>query len=68
MQYLLSLSRSNSDLLYAYAKKHPEQIDDGSRIEKRNYYYLKQLTNQTWQARTLTGIRLSHASKIIENK
>ncbi|MEQ3656803.1 MAG: DUF4153 domain-containing protein [Dokdonia sp.] len=68
MQYLLSLSRSNSDLLYAYAKKHPEQIDDASRIEKRNYYYLKQLTNQTWQARTLTGIRLLHAPKIIENK
>ncbi len=68
LYYLLSLSRSNGDLLYAYAKKHPEKIDDVRRIEKRNAYYLKKLSNQTWQAQTLAGMRLSQAATITENK
>ncbi|GGG35210.1 hypothetical protein GCM10011344_40020 [Dokdonia pacifica] len=56
--YLESMGRNHIDLLYAFAKAHPEKFPP-PRMEAITYHYenyIKELQNQTWQSKTLQGI------------
>lgn len=54
--YLLSLSTSNSDILYAYAKANPKQIDHHIEIASKYNKWQEDLKEQTWQSTTLRSM------------
>lgn len=54
--YLLSLSTSNSDILYAYAKANPKQIGHHREIESKYNKWQEDLKQQTWQSTTLRSM------------
>ena len=56
IQYLLTMSDTNGDLLHAFAKANPKKNMNRKRIEERYQQHLKSLSKQTWQSKTLRGI------------
>ncbi|MEP0264921.1 DUF4173 domain-containing protein [Dokdonia sp.] len=60
LSYLESMGGNNIDLLYAFAKAHPEKFSTESHLHIQNKYdvYMKTLNNQTWQSKTLAGMTI----------
>ncbi|WP_299767393.1 DUF4173 domain-containing protein [uncultured Dokdonia sp.] len=59
LMYLESMRSNHIDLLYAFAKAHPEKFSQ-ERLDAITYTYenyIKKLQNQTWQSKTLRGIK-----------
>jgi len=56
INYLLSIGNSNGDLLYAFAKAHPEKIMNRSSIKNNYKQWQTSLSEETWQSATLVGI------------
>lgn len=59
LDYLEFMNGNHMDLLYAFAKAHPEKFDAFSleNIERKHTYYLENLENETWQSTTLQGMK-----------
>ncbi len=59
LTYIEFMSGNHMDLLYAFAKAHPEKFSYVSmeNIERKHTYYLENLENETWQSTTLQGIK-----------
>ena len=57
IHYLLHKVDDNGDLLYAFAKAYPEKVTyKEERIEKRYQQWLRALSRETWQSKTLLGL------------
>lgn len=56
MSYLLYMSDNTADLLYAFAKAHPEESSNQSYIYTEYERWLQRLSNQSWQEKTLQGM------------
>ena len=66
--YLLSMSDNTADLLYAFAKAHPEKATNQSYIDTEYERWIQRLSNQSWQEKTLQGMLNSKiASNEIQN-
>ncbi|WP_299679218.1 DUF4153 domain-containing protein [uncultured Dokdonia sp.] len=64
LMYLESMRSNHMDLLYAFAKAHPEKFPP-TRMEAIIYNYnnyIKKLQNQTWQSKTLQGMKYEKKS------
>jgi magnesium-transporting ATPase (P-type) len=61
LPYLESMGGNNIDLLYAFAKAYPEKFSTESHFHIQEKYdtYMKTLNDQTWQSKTLAGIKTS---------
>jgi len=57
--YIESMRNNHIDLLYAFAKAHPEKFSFQrmENIEREYRFYIKDMENETWQSKTLQGIK-----------
>ncbi|AWH74195.1 hypothetical protein DCS32_08475 [Dokdonia sp. Dokd-P16] len=56
ISYLLSMRSSNGDILYAFAKAHPEKPMNRTSIQHRYEQWQSSLSRETWQSKTLLGL------------
>ena len=59
ISYVQTMHTNQMDLLYAFAKAHPEKFsfEAMKNIERKYASYIKRLENETWQSKTLHGIK-----------
>jgi hypothetical protein len=59
LPYVQTMYSNQVDLLYAFAKAHPEKFsfEAMKNIERKYTSYIERLENETWQSKTLRGIK-----------